>query len=72
ISTALKTVVCCATMTIAVYAVSGALADSGKWIRLLAPLGLASVVFLVTARIVRLSEIRLLLKREAPPEEIDS
>jgi len=72
ISTTLKTLVCCATMTIAVYAVSVALVDSGKWIRLLAPLGLASVVFLLTACIVRLSEIRLLLKREAPPEEIDS
>ncbi len=59
-------------MTIAIYAVSWALVDSGKWTRLLVPLGLASVVFLVTARIVRLSEIRLLLKREAPPEVIDS
>jgi len=66
IVTTLKTLICCATMSLAVYASSDLLAASGKWIRLLVPLTLASATFLLTAWLVRLKEIWLLLKREAP------
>jgi len=72
ITTLLKTLACCGTMSLPVYAISISLADSGKWLRLLAPLTLATATFLITARLVRLHEIRLLLRREVPDDSSDS
>lgn len=71
-TTSLKTLACCGTMMLTVYLTSGFLSDSGKWLRLLAPLGVASGVFLITARFIHLQEIWLLLKREAPTEDSDT
>lgn len=62
--TIIKTIVCCAVMTLVAWATLSFLADSGKWLRLLIPLGTSTTAFLLSAWILKLREVGQLLRRE--------